>query len=228
MDIGAYAALKGYDAINAESHGESGSYTVILNRTKTIILDGREHTRSDGSSVITFQPDADGLYYAIRDGRVIGWVMTTEVTANANSDSGDKNDIKPYISENTLDFSAKTDIVTSKGTTDDGAPVGNQNAAGPHRRSHLSAADKEKYSERLIGLTTSAGTEVKAITGHAFDRIAERRISVSRIEDMIKNGKVSPDKTHPDRHVYDIPGSRMVLNYETGTIITVEWRNQNR
>lgn len=35
-DIGSYAALLGYDAINAEGHGASGSYTVILNRTKVI------------------------------------------------------------------------------------------------------------------------------------------------------------------------------------------------
>lgn len=35
-DIGSYAAAKGYDAINAEGHGESGSYTVVLNRTKVI------------------------------------------------------------------------------------------------------------------------------------------------------------------------------------------------
>ena len=37
MDLGSYAAMKGYDAINAEGHGKSGSYTVILNRTKLII-----------------------------------------------------------------------------------------------------------------------------------------------------------------------------------------------
>lgn len=37
MDIGSYAASKGYDAINAVGHGKSGSYTVILNRTKVII-----------------------------------------------------------------------------------------------------------------------------------------------------------------------------------------------
>lgn len=36
-DLGAYAASKGYDAINAVGHGASGSYTVILNRTKLII-----------------------------------------------------------------------------------------------------------------------------------------------------------------------------------------------
>lgn len=37
MDVGSYAAAMGYDAINAERHGASGSYTVILNRTKLII-----------------------------------------------------------------------------------------------------------------------------------------------------------------------------------------------
>lgn len=36
-DIGSFAAMLGYDAINVEGHGESGSYTVILNRTKLII-----------------------------------------------------------------------------------------------------------------------------------------------------------------------------------------------
>ena len=36
-NIGSYAAARGYDAINAVGHGESGSYTVILNRTKLII-----------------------------------------------------------------------------------------------------------------------------------------------------------------------------------------------
>lgn len=38
MDDGALAALYGYDAINAEGHGKSGSYTVVLNRTKCIFL----------------------------------------------------------------------------------------------------------------------------------------------------------------------------------------------
>lgn len=39
-DYGSYAAAKGYDVINAEGHGESGSYTVVLNRTKLIIKKG--------------------------------------------------------------------------------------------------------------------------------------------------------------------------------------------
>jgi hypothetical protein len=40
MDDGSFAAMLGYDAINAEGHGESNSYTVILNRTKVIFKKG--------------------------------------------------------------------------------------------------------------------------------------------------------------------------------------------
>lgn len=40
MDLGAFAVLNGYDAINAMGHGASSSYTVILNRTKCIIKRG--------------------------------------------------------------------------------------------------------------------------------------------------------------------------------------------
>lgn len=39
-DISTLAIEMGYDAINAEGHGESDSYTVILNRTKLIIRKG--------------------------------------------------------------------------------------------------------------------------------------------------------------------------------------------
>lgn len=40
-DIGACAALLGYDAINADGHGQSRSYTVILNRTKVILSEDK-------------------------------------------------------------------------------------------------------------------------------------------------------------------------------------------
>ena len=40
-DIGSFAAALGYDAINAETHGDSGSYTVVLNRTKVILSNQR-------------------------------------------------------------------------------------------------------------------------------------------------------------------------------------------
>ena len=37
-DLGVLAAEMGYDVIRAEGHGESGSYSVILNRTKLIMI----------------------------------------------------------------------------------------------------------------------------------------------------------------------------------------------
>ena len=39
-NAGVLAAEMGYDAINAVGHGKSGSYTVILNRTKVIFCEG--------------------------------------------------------------------------------------------------------------------------------------------------------------------------------------------
>lgn len=77
-DIGSYAAALGYDAINAEGHGQSGSYTVILNRTKVIFLDESERNDSKDGSLITFQMGKDGVIYAIRDRKVIGWVSTCD------------------------------------------------------------------------------------------------------------------------------------------------------
>lgn len=542
MDDGAFAAMKGYDAINAENHGESASYTVILNRTKTIILDGRNHVDDDSDSIITFKPGKGGMIYAIRNGKVVGWVQTSEATGSGNSDggpgsgnfghegragevggsapdgsadskkstektaklkegfkhlkpnqkyayisrsgivpkgeleslkegirTGDKasmdklseyeqmyfdsaeygrtvktldvemrdevaamsdadaaewakksmdrrleshegwanqysaaqkvaldmgvyetpqvvsredfdkyvadsgavvcyrgvkdidsmtgenmqfqmayNTQEPYFGdgifgdglyfstrkdtaesyagraeistcavrpdakileygspehdkakkrvqttddsvaalcsgydiihkkqgsnedyyiilnraalvmvdpvddladtalkasernaargdektvdseEKTLDFSTPTDTIKSKGITKDGAPKGNDNAAGPHKRSHLSSSDKARYRNRIVGQKTSDGVQVKGFSDHAFDRIAQRNLSPKRIEDMLRSQDVSPDKTYQNRRCYDVKGSRLVLDHTTGTIVTIEWRKQNR
>ena len=92
----------------------------------------------------------------------------------------------------------------------------------------MSAKDKAKYDRRIKGKKTSDGVEVKKISGHAYDRIAERRISPKRIEDMLSSANVTPDKTYPDRRCYDVPGSRLVLNHKTGEIVTIEWRRKNK
>ena len=42
-DMGVKAAEMGYDAINAAGHGATGSYTVVLNRTKLIIYGGDDY-----------------------------------------------------------------------------------------------------------------------------------------------------------------------------------------
>jgi len=45
LDDGIVAALLGYDAINAEGHGQSDSYTIVLNRTKLILSEQRVDMR---------------------------------------------------------------------------------------------------------------------------------------------------------------------------------------
>ena len=110
----------------------------------------------------------------------------------------------------------------------DGAPIGNQNAAGPHKGAghkggRLSKEEKAQITKRLVGKESSQGTVVSRISSHAFDRIGERRISMGRIENMLASTDVSEAHDAPDRKCYDFPGSRLVLSNE-GVIITVMWR----
>ena len=140
-------------------------------------------------------------------------------------------DISENISaapEKPIDFSPENNTIKSQETSEDGAPKGNQNAAGPHKRSHLSEADKKKYTKRIVGQKTSDGVTVTGFWDHAFDRIAQRNMSMGQIEKLLKSSQVSPDKTYPNRNCYDVPGKRLVLDKNTGEIVTIEWRKQNK
>lgn len=78
-DLGAFAAAMGYDAINAYGHGKSGSYTVILNRTKCVFLDkpiNGDSVDEPKESRIKFIPGKHGRFHAYRDGQYLGWVDT--------------------------------------------------------------------------------------------------------------------------------------------------------
>lgn len=92
MDDGSFAAMLGYDAINAEGHGASGSYTAVLNRTKCIFLNENEDSNTDSSSIITFQYDEEGNIWAVREGKVIGAIYSVETKKETKEDS---KDIKP-------------------------------------------------------------------------------------------------------------------------------------
>lgn len=78
-DLGAFAAAMGYDAINAYGHGKSGSYTVILNRTKCVFMDrpiNGDSVDEPKESRIKFIPGKHGRFHAYRDGQYLGWVDT--------------------------------------------------------------------------------------------------------------------------------------------------------
>lgn len=81
QDLGAFAAAMGYDAINAYGHGKSGSYTVILNRTKCVFMDRPINGDSVDSEKpetrkIKFVPGKHGRFHAYRNGEYLGWVDT--------------------------------------------------------------------------------------------------------------------------------------------------------
>ena len=52
-------------------------------------------------------------------------------------------------------------------------------------------------------------------------------MSAGRIQKMIDSEDVIPDKVYPDRKLYNIEGSRMVIG-DDGVIISIMWRRQNR
>lgn len=93
-DIGSYVAACGYDAMRVnfpDVTKEDTSYTVIYNRTKVIIRDGRNHTDSADGGDISFRPGKDGKILAVRDGKVIGWVLTNDYQSPAEG-RGDSDD----------------------------------------------------------------------------------------------------------------------------------------
>lgn len=80
-----------------------------------------------------------------------------------------------------------------------------------------------KTVERLTGKKTSDGVEIKDVSHHALQRTTQRRISNGRIEKALSQGVVSEGSTQGTRY-YDYDGSRVVVNVDTGTIVTVMWR----
>lgn len=186
-----------------------------------------------GYDVIHKKQGSNEDYYVILNRAALVMVDPVDDLADVAIKASERNaargDEKTVDSgEKTLDFSAPADTIKSKGITKDGAPKGNDNAAGPHKRNHLSSSDKARYRNRIVGQKTSDGVQVKGFSDHAFDRIAQRNLSPKRIEDMLRSQNVSPDKTYQNRRCYDVKGSRLVLDHTTGTIVTIEWRKQNR
>ena len=94
IDPGAFAAMLGYDAIKAEDRGPSGSYTVILNRTKLILQNNRLKKDAKDGDRITFRTGKDGVIEAIQNGDVIGWVYEADYSSgNNNVDNSEEHGI---------------------------------------------------------------------------------------------------------------------------------------
>lgn len=145
-----------------------------------------------------------------------------------------KNCIEPEdFSENPIDFPGKSVTIKYQGTTEDGGPgsgnfghEGQPGQVGGSKRS-LSPKEREKVVKRLVGQKTHDGVTIKAVANHAFDRIGGRKMSLGRIDKMRNGGTVSPGN-RPHTRCYDIEGSRMVVDTESGTVMTVMWRKAGR
>lgn len=136
--------------------------------------------------------------------------------------------------ENPIDKPVQSDTIKSQVLSMDGGPgSGNDDHEGRIGRvggskPKLSDKEKAKYEKRIVGKKTSDGVTITSIGDHAFDRIAIRKISPKRIEDMMASTRISQDPNHKERRRYDVKGSRLVVDYEAGVIVTVEWRKQNK
>ncbi len=232
LDVGA-RTIEHSDLIEKKMSRESSERSKLFSMMKEKETDSDEFRKAESEykklerMSISDYAVSEG-YDAITDSGT-GYTVVVNQNALVVRDDG-KELTFPFISENPIDKSTFSSIIKSKETTEDGAPEGNDNAKGPHKRSKLSQADKDAYNKRIIGKKTSDGVEIKMFNDpHAYDRIAQRNISKKKIEDMLASSKVSPDKTYPKtRRCYDIPKMRLVVDITTGTIVTVERRRQNK
>lgn len=145
-----------------------------------------------------------------------------------------KNCIEPEnFPENPIDFSAELATIKYQEPTGDGGPgsgnfghKGQPGQVGGSKQS-LSPDEKDKVVKRLVGQKTHDGVTIRSVSNHAFDRICGRKMSIGRIDRMRNEGTVSPGN-RPHTRCYDIEGSRMVVDTDSGTVMTVMWRKAGR
>ena len=181
-----------------------------------------------------FQPFADGLkilktcidtalFFGDDDGEML------EELAESVGEAVAEHGSETNISENPIDKSVKTVTIKYQDTTEDGGPgSGNHGHKGrPGQKGgsehSLGPKEKAKIEKRLVGQRTHDGVEIRSVSAHAFDRIGGRKMSVGRIDKMRTDGVPSPGN-RPHTRCYDIEGSRMVVDTESGNVMTVMWR----
>jgi hypothetical protein len=142
----------------------------------------------------------------------------SDVGGARESGDDDQSTVRP-TAVSPLQNSAKP--LTGRGQFDRMNSSESINDGGPGSGS-LSSKDKAKYDRRILGMKTSTGTEIKSFSDHAYQRLAQRRISPNRIEWMFAQ-KPEPDKTHLSRDVYKDNGAGIVVDRDTGIVVTIMW-----
>lgn len=188
----------------------------------------------DDLAASMFQPFADGLKIlktcidtALFFGDDEGEMHDDLVDSIGKAVVGDSSETN--ISEKPIDKSTKKDTIKYQSTIEDGGPgSGNHGHKGrPGQKGgsehSLGPKEKAKITKRLVGQQTHDGITIRSVSSHAFDRIGGRKMSVGRIDRMRTEGVPSPGN-RPHTRCYDIDGSRMVIDTESGNVMTVMWR----
>lgn len=89
----------------------------------------------------------------------------------------------------------------------------------------LDGAERERYDNLLRGTLTSDGVTIRGFREHAYDRAAQRGISPGEIHDAIQAAS-SPSKSDPTCRAYDRDGIRVVVNHQSGDIVSVMKRGR--
>ena len=89
----------------------------------------------------------------------------------------------------------------------------------------LDRAERERYDNLLRGTLTSDGVTIRGFREHAYDRAAQRGISPGEIHDAIQAAS-SPSKSDPTCRTYDRDGIRVVVNHQSGDIVSVMKRGR--
>lgn len=89
----------------------------------------------------------------------------------------------------------------------------------------LDRAERERYDNLLRGTLTSDGVTIRGFREHAYDRAAQRGISPGEIHDAIQAAS-SPSKSDPTCRAYDRDGIRVVVNHQSGDIVSVMKRGR--
>lgn len=84
----------------------------------------------------------------------------------------------------------------------------------------LDSAERKRYDDLLIGRQTSDGVKISGLSQHAYDRAAQRHLSPGQMLDALRN-EPQPSRSDPTCRTYDGDGHRMVVNAETGKIVTI-------
>lgn len=118
--------------------------------------------------------------------------------------------------KNHLTPSKSTDTISIDNL--DGAPPGNQNAAGPHNKS---------YEKALKGIKTSDGKVVKKIDPHLYKRAKQRDVYPKSIADALKKGKTESGNTG-NRTVYSYNGTHVVFDNDKSMVKTAIYKGKGR